>query len=57
MATILVKRSIGGGGGSLLTRQSETTRVGGAGACSPGKFFKFEPSEMAGNAFKTNMLW
>ena len=30
---------------------------GGLGACSPGKFFQFKPSEMARNSLKTNMVW
>ena len=43
-------------GGAHFERVS-VSELGGSGGMLPRKGFKFKPSEMAGNAFKTNMAW
>ena len=44
------------GGGAHFERVS-VSQLGGSGAMLPWQMFRFKPSEMAGNAFKTNMVW
>jgi len=43
-------------GGAHFERVS-VSQLGGSGGILLRKIFKFKHSEMAGNAFKTNMVW
>ena len=45
-----------GGGGADFERVN-VCHLGLSGGMLPRKSFIFKPSEMAGNAFKTNMVW
>ena len=48
------KFAIGGAGGGAYFERINVSHQGGCGAMLPRKIFKFKPSEMAGNALKTN---
>ena len=47
----------GGGGGGVDFERVNVCHLGLSGGMLPRKSFIFNPSEMAGNAFKTNMVW
>ena len=46
-----------GGGGGVDFERVNVCHLGLSGGMLPRKSFIFKPSEMAGNAFKTNMVW
>ena len=46
---------VGGGGGDL--ERVDVCHLGLSGGMLPRNIFNFKPSEMAANAFKTNMGW
>ena len=51
------KFKMGGGGGGLTWNAVEVCHLGLSGGMFPRNIFNFKPSEMAANAFKTNMGW
>ena len=47
----------GMGGGGVDLERSDVCHLGLSGGMLPRNIFNFKPSEMAANAFKTNMGW
>ena len=46
-----------GGGGVVDFERVNVSHLEGSWGMLPQKIFNFKPSEIAGNAFKTNMVW
>ena len=51
------KFTIGWGGGGVDFERVNVSHLGGSWGMLPQQIFNFKPSEIAGNAFKTNMVW
>ena len=47
----------GVGGGVVDFERVNVSHLGGSWGMLPQKIFNFKPSEIAGTAFKTNMVW